>query len=134
MHVFLSTVKATAYLFLCVEYYVVCNAGVLANGSLLGINESLGGLSLNGNHLGGSMNDKPMLGAVNGDSLGRGALTSIGEIERRNPMHASLHYFKNMQQPNGLRFGWMTLADPEGRMFYFNNLTGAAQWNPPMST
>ena len=111
------------------------HAGVLANGSLLGINESLGGLSLNGNQLGAGVNDKSMsMGAVNGDSLGRGGLTSIGTNASSNPMAASLPIVQNMAQANGLPFGWMSLADPDGRMFYFNNLTGAAQWSPPMST
>ena len=107
-----------------------CATGVLAGAGLLGLNDSLGALSLNGNSMVANEKSIPM----NSDQLGRGNLTSIGINASSNTMAASLPFAQNMAQANGLPFGWMSLADPEGRMFYFNNLTGAAQWNPPMTS
>ncbi len=104
---------------------------MLAGGGLLGISDGFGALSLSNNLALPGLNEKAISSAGSqgliSEQMTRNSLNSIVSSNSTVP---SLPF---SPQPNGLPFGWMSMADPEGRMFYFNNLTGAAQWNPPLS-
>jgi len=101
---------------------------MLAGGGLLGISDGFGALSLSNNLALSGLNEKAI-------SIG-GSQGLTSEQMTRNSLNStvpSLPFTPGMAQSNGLPFGWMSMADPEGRMVYFNNLTGVAQWNPPLS-
>ncbi len=109
---------------------------MLAGGGLLGISDGFGALSLT-NGLGvPGMSDKSMAvthtKGLTSEHLTRNSLTSIGTNASSTTVVPSVPFTQGIGQANGLPFGWMSIADPEGRMFYFNNLTGAAQWNLPL--
>lgn len=118
-----------------------CAAGMLATGGLLGINDGFGGLSLNTNVLAapgtndqhpqhiGVLNSKPFTS----EQLARNSLTSVGTNTSSTTMSPSLSFSQGVSQSNGLPFGWMSMADPEGRVFYFNSMTGVAQWSVPLT-
>lgn len=121
--------------------YVRCCAGMLANGGLLGLHDGIGGLSLNANTLAApglhdqqaqhvvSLSSKP----ITNEQLTRNSFTSMGNNTNSNSMASSLPLSQGVSQGNGLPFGWISLADPEGRVFYFHSLTGVAQWNAPLT-
>ena len=117
---------------------------MLANRGLLGINEGFGGLSLNTNTLAaadvndqvaqhiGSLTSKPFeveqLTRGNGPrSVGTNASSTA------NTVASSAPFSQGISHSDRLPFGWVNMADPEGRMFYFNSLTGTAQWKCPLA-
>lgn len=110
--------------------------GMLAEAGLLGISDGLGVLSLNSGHAMPDVNDKSLAMAssavLTDEQLTQNSLHNIGTNAGSNTTVQSLPYNQGVMQPNGQPFGWMSIADPEGRVFFFNNLTGAAQWNPPL--
>ncbi|KAL3132091.1 hypothetical protein ABBQ32_008701 [Trebouxia sp. C0010 RCD-2024] len=114
--------------------------GMLANGGLLELHDGLGGLSLNANSLAASgingqqaqrvgMSSKPIIS----DQLTRNSITTMGSNTSSNTMASSLPLSQGVSQGNGLPFGWISMADPEGRVFYFHGLTGVAQWHAPLT-
>lgn len=109
---------------------------MLAEAGLLGISDGLGVLSLNSGHAMPDVNDKSLAMAssavLTDEQLTQNSLHNIGTNAGSNTTVQSLPYNQGVMQPNGQPFGWMSIADPEGRVFFFNNLTGAAQWNPPL--
>ena len=114
----------------------IADSGMLAGAGLLGINDGLGVLSLNSGLAIPDVNDKPLAMAssavLTGEQLTQNSSHNIGTNAGGNTTVQSLPYNQGMLPPNGQPFGWMSIADPEGRVFFFNNLTGAAQWNPPL--
>ena len=118
---------------------------MLANGGVLGINEGFGGLNLTPNSLAapgindqlaqhiGSLTSKP----IKFEQLTRGnGLTSVDTIASstaNTTVAPSVSFSQAMSNGNGLPFGWISMADPEGRVFYFNSLTGIAQWKWPLA-
>lgn len=109
---------------------------MLAGGGLLGISDGFGALSLSSNLALPGSNEKAIsMAGSKGLTRGLEQMTrnSLNNIASSSSTVPSLPFNPGMAQPNGLPFGWMSMADPEGRIFYFNNLTGAAQWNPPLS-
>ena len=126
-------------------YINCCCAGMLATGGLLGIHEGLGGLSLNNNTLAASgINDQlaQHIGSLTSKHLTNeqltrsNGLTSVGtngsSTTSTNTVASSVPFSQGISHGNGLPFGWVSMADPEGRVFYFNSLTGLAQWNSPL--
>ncbi|KAL0029729.1 hypothetical protein WJX79_005591 [Trebouxia sp. C0005] len=108
--------------------------GMLAGGGLLGISDGFGALSLSNNLALPGLNEKAIsIAGSQGLTSEQMTRNSLNSITSSNSTVPSLPFTPGMAQPNGLPFGWMSMADPEGRIFYFNNLTGAAQWNPPLS-
>ena len=105
-------------------------AGMLAGG-LLGISDGFGALTLSNNLALPGLNEKAI--SIAGSQGLLSEQMTRNSLNSSNSTVPSLPFAPGMAQPNGLPFGWMSMADPEGRMFYFNNLTGAAQWNPPLS-
>ena len=100
-----------------------------------GISDGFGGLSLSST-LPGVSNKSLSIAeskAISTEQLSRHSLTSIGTCASSNTIVPSLSFQQGIGQGLGLPFGWMSMADPEGRVFYFNNLTGAAQWSLPLS-
>lgn len=129
-----------AYMFIQRKMYCRCCAGMLANGGLLELHDGLGGLSLNANSLAASgingqqaqrvgMSSKPIIS----DQLTRNSITTMGSNTSSNTMASSLPLSQGVSQGNGLPFGWISMADPEGRVFYFHGLTGVAQWHAPLT-
>lgn len=126
-------------------YMNCCCAGMVANGGLLDIHEGLGGLSLNTNTLAASgINDQlaQHIGSLTSKHLTNEQLTrsngftSVGtnasSTTSTNTVASSAPFSQGISHGNGLPFGWVSMADPEGRVFYFNSLTGLAQWNSPL--
>lgn len=112
--------------------------GMLPGGDLLGIADGFGALSLNGSALGmAGLTDKPVpilhTNSVSSESMAGKSLASIGSNASSGTIVPNMPLTHGIGQLNGLPFGWMSMADPEGRMFFFNNLTGSAQWNSPLS-
>lgn len=119
---------------------------MLTSGGLLGINESLGGLSLNTQSLAapcindqlaqhiGSLTTKPLkfeqLTRSNGPSS---VETNASSTANNNTVASSPAFSQGISHSSGLPFGWISMADPEGRVFYFNSLTGLAQWKFPLA-
>ena len=107
----------------------------------MGLHDGLGGLSLNANSLAASgINDQQAqhVGSLNSKSvtneqLTRNSLTTLGSNTSSNTMASSLPLSQGVSHGNGLPFGWISMADPEGRVFYFHSLTGVAQWNSPLT-
>ena len=110
------------------------HAGMLAGGGLLGISDGFGALSLSNNLALPGLNEKAISIAgsqgLTSEQMTRNSLNSIASSNSTVP---SLPFTTGMAQPNGLPFGWMSMADPEGRIFYVDNVTGVAQWNSPLS-
>ena len=119
------------------DTYSLHAAGILTNSGLLGIGDGLGGLSLNDTafaaqgvsdqHV-GHLNSKPVIH----EQVTRSSLASRAPDSRSAPATPSMSFSHGMNHGNGLPFGWMSMADPEGRVFYFNSLTGLAQWTVPL--
>ena len=116
---------------------------MLSSGGLLGINDGFGGLSLNTNAnvlAAPGINDQhpQPIGVLNSkpftsEQLARNSLTSVGTNTSSTTMSPSLSFSQGVGQGHGLPFGWISMADPEGRIFYFNSLTGVAQWSVPLT-
>lgn len=107
---------------------------MLAGGGLLGISDGFGALSLSNNLALPGLNEKAISIAgsqgLTSEQMTRNSLNSIASSNSTVP---SLPFTTGMAQPTGLPFGWMSMADPEGRIFYVDNVTGVAQWNSPLS-
>lgn len=126
--------------------FVRLSAGMLASGGLLGLNEGLGALSLNANTLAasgindhlaqhvGSLTSKPFASEQLTRSNGA---THVGpnasSTSSTSTVASSAPFSQGLNQGNGLPLGWISMADPEGRVFYFNSLTGIAQWSSPLA-
>lgn len=105
---------------------------------LMGMPQSLGLLSLpSGQMVSVGAVDKAHPGnGYTEDSLSRSGLSSIGNAGAASSVPAMAHTgaalpFNGQAAANSLPYGWISMADPEGRLFYFNGLTGQAQWNAP---
>ena len=119
---------------------------MLASGGVLGINEGFGGLSLTPNSLAapgindqlaqhiGSLTSKPLKIEQLTRSNGLPSVeTNASSSANTNTVAPSVPFCQGMSHGNGLPFGWINMADPEGRVFYFNSLTGTAQWKWPLA-
>lgn len=119
---------------------------MLASGGLLGINESIGGLSLNANTLAASgINDQlaQHVGSLTSKPFTNDQLTRSNGVSHVGPnasstsststVVASAPFSQGLNQGSSLPLGWMSMTDPEGRVFYFNSLTGIAQWSSPLA-
>ena len=116
---------------------------MLASNGLLGISNGLGGLSLNATSLAvpgiidqqaqqiGSLSSKPFTS----EQLTRNSLTSVGmnTLTSNATLASSLPFSPDVSPGSGLPLGWISMADPEGRVFFFNSLTGVAQWSSPLA-
>ena len=118
---------------------VYCTAGMLGN-ALLGAPPGLGVLGLPTGPMGSAgAADKLQSGggsAFADDSLSRSGMSSIGNASTISSAPSIAHSgsglpFSGQLAAGALPFGWISMADPEGRLFYFNGLTGQAQWSSP---
>ncbi len=108
------------------------NAGMLAGGGLLGISDGYGALSLSSNLALSGLNEKAIsIGGSQGLTSEQMTRNSLNSIASSNSTVPSLPFTPGMAQLNGLPFGWMSMADPEGRMFYFNNLDWCCSMESP---
>ena len=116
-----------------------------------GLPQGLGGLSLSGgggNSLTGSAAQvSASLGIApayagsayvdsNNNSAGLNNLASISSAGNYTSVavpRPALAFSSQAGSVNALPFGWISMADPEGRVFYFNGLTGQSQWSVPGS-
>ena len=124
------------------------SAGLLGNALLgmpQGLPQGLGGLSLAGSALPAVPQDaaaslglsQPYV-SDSASKVGLSNFTGISSVGNVNPMavpmavsRPTLPFSSQAGMASGLPFGWMSMADPEGRVFYFNGLTGQAQWSIP---
>ncbi len=105
---------------------------MLAGGGLLGISDGFGALSLSNNLALSGLNEKAIsIGGSQGLTSEQMTRNSLNSIASSNSTVPSLPFTPGMAQPNGLPFGWMSMADPEGRMFYFNNLDWCCSMESP---
>lgn len=126
----------------------VCFSGLLGNALLgmpQGLPQGLGGLSLGGtalpavpDNIAGSLGKSQPYMNDSASKLGVNNLAGISSVGNVNPMAIPMAvnspivpFSSQAGIANGLPFGWMSMADPEGRVFYFNGLTGQAQWSIP---
>lgn len=111
-----------------------------------GLPNGLGSLSLGGSHTAATavpIADKvsgalgtglPYIDSIASRPLGVTNLAEFSQVSNEYPTAVSQPMVSLGGQAGtaiALPFGWMTMADPEGRVFYFNGLTGQAQWSLP---
>lgn len=122
-------------------------AGLLGNALLgmpNGLPNGLGSFSLGGSNIAAVPTaDKASAALGNGaayidNSANRPGVTSLADFSQVSSNGYPTALSRPVLSLNGqagavsaLPFGWMSMADPEGRVFYFNGLTGQAQWSLP---